>query len=317
MDFDRVTRARELLRGVASVSRMVTARSLEAETGATVLLKLECEQPTGSFKVRGAYYTLLQRLQRGDLRGAVTSSTGNHGAAVAYAARLLGIPARIFLPVEPNPAKRAVIAQYRAEIVEAGAFREKPREHAAHFARASGWWDIVDGVEPDLTVGTATIGCEIAEQMPAVDVIFVPVGDSTLIRGVARAAKHLRPQVRISGVQAERAPAYVQSFREKRAISTQSSDTIADGLAVRESSESNVREILAFVDERQLVSDEHILRAVRYLLLTEHIVTEPAGAATTAALWNTGRRLAGKNVVNLVTGANISDETLASAMATR
>src|SRR3979411_2028564 len=108
LEFDRVTRARELLRGVASESLLVTTRSLEAETGATVLLKLECELPTGSFKCGGAYYSLLQRLQRGDLKGAVTSSTGNHGAAVAYAARLLGVPARIFLPVKPNPAKRAV-----------------------------------------------------------------------------------------------------------------------------------------------------------------------------------------------------------------
>lgn len=296
---------------------MVAAPSLEKETGAHVLLKLENEQPTGSFKIRGAYYSLLRRQQQGDLKGAVTSSTGNHGAAVACAARLLGIPARIFLPINSNPAKVAVIAQHQAEIVEVGAFVEQTRVHAAQFARENGWFDLVDGADPDLPVATATIGCEIVEQAPAVDVIFVPVGDSSLIRGVARGAKRLRPRVRVIGVQAERAPAYFRSFQERRAISTDSSDTIADGLAVRATSESNVQEMLASVDEMQLVSEGEMLRAIHRLVLAEHIVAEPAGAATTAALLRTGRRLAGENVVLLVTGANISKEILTSAMAAR
>jgi threonine dehydratase len=311
---ENVRSARELLRGIVPVSRMISADSLSAASGARVFLKLECEGPMGSFKVRGAYHAIFRRKERGALRGVVTSSTGNHGAAVAYAANLLGVPARVYLPENPNPVKRARIARQGAEIVEAGAFLEAERELADRFAEESGWFNLVDGVEPEMLPGTATIACEIVEQIPDVDAIIVPVGDSTLIRGVAFAAKQLRPEVQIFGVQAERAPAYALSFREGRAVSTDSSDTIADGLAVRHASAENVREISALVDDFFVVSEEEMLAAVRKLILEEHVVAEPAGAAATAALLTNGGKFAGKTVVLLVTGANIPEEILLRAL---
>jgi threonine dehydratase len=268
----------------------------------------------GSFKVRGAYHAIFRRKEKGTLRGVVTSSTGNHGAAVAYAANLLGVPARVYLPENPNPVKRARIAQQRAEIVEAGAFLEAERELADRFAEESGWFNLVDGGEPEMLPGTAMIGCEIVEQIPDVDAIIVPVGDSTLIRGVAFAAKQLRSEVKIIGVQAERAPAYALSFRAGHAVSTDSSDTIADGLAVRHASEENVREISALVDDFLVVSEEEMLAAVRKLILDEHVVAEPAGAAATAALLKSGGKFAGKTVVLLVTGANIPEGVLLRAL---
>jgi len=314
LTLESIRSARELLRGIVPVSRMIAAESLSAPSGANVFLKLECEGPMGSFKVRGAYHAILRRKQRGALRGVVTSSTGNHGAAVAYAARLLGVPARVYLPENPNPVKRAKIAQQGAEIVEAGAFLEAERELAERFAEESGWFNLVDGVEPEMLPGTATIGCEIVEQVPNADAIIVPVGDSTLIRGVAFAAKRLRPGVRIIGVQAERAPAYALSFREGRAVSTDSSDTIADGLAVRHASEENVREIAARVDEFAVVGEDEMLAAVRKLILDEHVIAEPAGAAATAALLKSSGAFRGKTVVLLVTGANIPEETVLRAL---
>ena len=314
LTLENIRSARELLRGIVPVSRMIAAESLSAASGASVFLKLECEGPMGSFKVRGAYHAILRRKQRGALRGVVTSSTGNHGAAVAYAARLLGVPARVYLPENPNPVKRAKIAQQGAEIVEAGAFLEAERELAERFAEESGWFNLVDGVEPEMLPGTATIGCEIVEQVPNADAIIVPVGDSTLIRGVAFAAKQLRPGVRIIGVQAERAPAYALSFREGRAVSTDSSDTIADGLAVRHASEENVREIAARVDEFAVVGEDEMLAAVRKLILDEHVIAEPAGAAATAALLKSSGAFRGKTVVLLVTGANIPEETVLRAL---
>jgi threonine dehydratase len=314
LTLESVRSARELLRGIVPVSRMVAADSLSAASGASVFLKLECEGPTCSFKVRGAHHAIFRRKQRGELRGVVTSSTGNHGAAVAYAARILGVPARVYLPEDPNPVKRARIAQQGAEIVEAGAFLEAERELAERFAEETGWFNLVDGVEPEMLPGTATIGCEIVEQVPNVDAIIVPVGDSTLIRGVAFAAKQLRPGVKIIGVQAERAPAYALSFRQGCAVSTDSSDTIADGLAVRHTSAENVREIAARVAEFVLVSEEEMLAAVRKLILDKRVVAEPSGAAATAALLKSGGRFAGKTVVLLVTGANVPEEILLRAL---
>jgi threonine dehydratase len=314
LTLESVRSARELLRGIVPVSRMISADSLSDASGARVFLKLEYEGPTGSFKVRGAYHAIFRHKEKETVRGVVTSSTGNHGAAVAYAAKLLGVPARVYLPENPNPVKRARIAEQGAEIVEAGTFLEAERELAERFAQESGWYNLVDGVEPEMLPGTATIGCEIIEQIPDVDAIVVPVGDSTLIRGVAFAAKQLRPEVKIIGVQAERAPAYALSFREGRAVSTESSDTIADGLAVRHASEENVREISALVDDFIVVSEEEMLAAVRKLILDEHVVAEPSGAAATAALLKSGGKFAGKNVVLLVTGANVPEEILLRAL---
>jgi threonine dehydratase len=255
-------------------------------------------------------------MQLGPIPGVVTSSTGNHGAATAFAAKLLGLPSRIYLPENPNPAKRARIAQQGAEIVEVGEYMELSREHAARFAEESGWFDLVDGTEAEMLPGTATIGSEILEQAPEVDAIFVPVGDSTLLRGLAFAAKTLKPEVKIIGVQAERAPAYALAFEKGHGISTDSSNTIADGLAAREAPEENVRQIKKLADEFLLVSEEEMLAAIRHLHEREGILAEPAGAATTAALLKTGKAHAGKAIVLLVSGANISEEILRRALQT-
>ncbi len=296
------------------VTRLVEASSLSRVSGAKVHLKLESEAPTGSFKLRGAFVAVRAQLENGAVAGVVTSSTGNHGAAVAYAARLLGIPAAIFLPEKPNPVKRERIALLGARIFEAGRDLEESRQRAAGYARERGWHVITDGADPEIALGAATIGCEILEQLPEAEVIYVPVGDSSLIRGVAFAAKHLRPQVRVIGVQAEGAPAYYRAWKERRAIEIPSAETCADGIATRSAPEENVRELCELVDEMQVVSDADLLRAVYRLLLDEHVVAEPAGAAATAAFLASGQRHAGGTVVLLVTGANISAELMRRAV---
>lgn len=306
-----VRQAREMLRGVVPVSRVLRSGSLSAAGGAEVFLKLECEGPTGSFKVRGAYHAIRRQMEKGQLAGIVTSSTGNHGAATAYAAKVLGIPCRVYLPVHPNPVKRARIAEYGAEIVEAETYLEASRQHAARFAAESGWFNLVDGVEPAMLAGTATIGAEILEQVPLADVLMVPVGDTTLVRGLAFAAKQLRPEVRVTGVVAEGAPAYALSFGKGHAISTDKSDTIADGLAVREALEENVRELPGLVDDFRMVGDSLMLEAMRHLFQREGVKAEPSGAATTAAFLAAGPAFAGKTVVLVVSGRNAPEELFA------
>jgi len=135
-----------------------------------------------------------------------------------------------------------------------------------------------------------------------------------LLRGLAFAAKTLKPEVKIIGVQAERAPAYALAFEKGHGISTDSSDTIADGLAAREAPEANVRQIKNLADEFLLVSEDEMLAAIRHLHEREGILAEPSGAATTAALLKTGKAHAGKAIVLLVTGANISEEILRRAL---
>jgi threonine dehydratase len=307
--------ARKLLTKFLTPTRLVDAESLQALSGARVWLKLEIENPTGTFKVRGALNAIDRRFHKFRFDGVVTSSTGNHGAAIAFAARLMNIRSRIYLPENPNPVKRDKIAKLGAEIVEVGRDLEESREQAAKFSKESGWPLIVDVDDPYIAAGAATIACEILEQAPSTDVIVVPIGDSNLIRGIAYVAKQIRPSVRIIGVQAERAPAYYQSWKKHRSLSTDFTDTIADGLAAFTTTEDNVQQLTALVDDIHLVSEEEMLRAIAFLLINEHTVAEPAGAAATAALLKSDKEFAGRNVALLVSGANIAPDVLRRAVA--
>src|SRR5258706_6166619 len=171
----------------------------------------------------------------------------------------------------------------------------------------------MDDVEGHLPAGPATIGCEILEQCPAASAILVPMGDTALIRGIAAAAKQLAPQVKIIGVQAERAPAYFLSWKEGKVVGTETCDTIADGLATRTPEAANVRDVKRLVDDVVLVSEEQMLRAIETLLLEEHVLAEPAGAASTAALLKSSAGC-GDHVALVVSGANISREVLRRAI---
>jgi threonine dehydratase len=295
-------------------TQLIAAPFLSAAVGKSVYLKLETELPTSSFKVRGAFWALAQRMKRGPVQEVVASSTGNHGAAVAYAAKLFGIKAKIFLPVNCNPVKRARIAGLGATIVESGggdlasAFRL-----AAENSRDPGVYFLNDATDEDLPAGPATIGCEILEQLPETNAIVVGMGDTALIRGIGAATKQIAPQVKIIGVQAERAPSYYLSWKEGKVVGTETCDTIADGLATRTPEAANVRDVKNLVDDIVLVSDEELLKAIEVLLLEEHVLAEPAGAASTAALLRSSAGC-GENIVLLVSGANISREVLRRAI---
>ena len=316
MNFGDIEQARGIIGEYVPVSRLTAAASLAAASGSNVYLKLESEGPTFAFKARGGVYCLWRRLQQGPLPGVVTASSGNHGAAIAFAALRMGIPATVFLPENPNPAKKARIIKLGARVIEVGRFVEESRNYAAAYAKKHGFYDVVDGLDEGLAIAAGTIGCEIIEQRPEVEIIYVPVGDSSFIRGLAFAAKTLKPAVRIVGVQTDRAPAYYRSWVERRTQSAHC-DTIVDGLATREPRENNVREMIQLVDHMQLVSDDAILRAVYHLLFEEHVLAEPAGAATSAALLADGDFNKEGTVVLLVSGGNISSEILGRIVSTQ
>jgi threonine dehydratase len=309
-----IREVREFLARYFTATRLIAAPYLSERAGKRVWLKLEVELPTGSFKVRGALWALSTRLKRGSVEEVIASSTGNHGAAVAWAAKLLGVRARIFLPAGCNPVKRGRIASLGAEIVECGGTDLAAAfEAAAEYAKRPGVYFLDDATDGNLPAGPGTIGCEILEQLADVSSIVVPMGDTALIRGIAAAVKQIAPRVRIIGVQAERAPAYYRSWKEDRVVGTETCDTIADGLATRTPDAANVRDVKKLVDDVVLVSEEQMLRAIEILLVEEHVLSEPAGAASTAALLAAGAEF-GDNVVLVVSGANISREVLRRAV---
>ncbi len=310
---EQINDAREVLRAFLRPTRLVRADGIARDSETDIYLKLETELPTGSFKPRGALYALMKNLEQRSIKGVVAASTGNHGAAVAYAAQLAKLPATIFLPESPNPIKRARIVALGASVMEVEWKAESLGNAAAAFAQEHDYYFLNDAEDDLVPVGTATIAAEILDEFPTPDVMIVPMGDTALIRGVAAAAKRRHPSVRIVGVQAVQAPAYARSWQEGRVVTTETCDTIADGLATCVPAESNVREIRELVDEVRLVSEDEMIQGIRTLLFEEHLVAEPAGAAATAAYLQNPAAYAGRSVVLLVTGSNIPDQLLSQA----
>ena len=295
-------------------TRMIEAPFLSRTVNKSIYLKLETELPTGSFKVRGACWALAQAMKRGKIKEVVACSTGNHGAAVAYAAKEAGIAARIYLPANANPVKRGRIARLGAEVVESGGSDlASAFVQAAEYAKKPGVYFLNDATDTDLPAGPATIGCEILEQLPEVTAMVVPMGDTALIRGIAAAVKQMAPRVKIIGVQAEQAPSYYLSWKEGKVVGTETCDTIADGLATRTPDAANVRDVRNLVDDIVLVSEAEMLRAIGTLLVEEHVLAEPSGAASTAALLR-GIGDCGEKIALVISGANIPRDVLRRAI---
>ena len=285
---------------------LVRATAL-ATSGRAIYLKNETVLPTGSFKVRGAMNALSLRMERGGVREVVAASTGNHGAAVAFAARMHGVPARIFLPSASNPVKVARIRDLGASLVEDGPDLSAAIDAAETYADREGAYFLHDAREPDIPAGTATIGAEILEQLEDVggpDAVYIPMGDTALIQGVAAALRQAARRIHVVGVAAERAPAYYLSWKAGTVVETATAATIADGLAITRPLAANVAAIRELVDDVVLVSEREMLDAISLLQTREGIQAEPSGAAPVAALLRDASRT-GLSVA-IVTGRNIS-----------
>jgi threonine dehydratase len=303
-ELSTIREAQKLLATYFPPTRLVAAPTISRPI-TEAHLKLELELPTGSFKPRGALWALTIERQKRPIDEVTASSTGNHGAAVAYAAKTLGLRATIFLPANPNPVKRQKIADLGAKIVEvAGTDLAHAFSRAKDYSTRPGVYFLNDATDPHLPAGPATIGLEILDQLPQTRAIYVPMGDTALIRGVAWAVRQVNPNVKIIGVQAERAPSYFLSWKEGRTVPTDACDTCADGLATRTPDPDNIRAIRELVNDVALVSEEEMIDAIGRLH-REGVIAEPSGAAATAAFLKLHAQPG--PAVLLVTGGNITD----------
>jgi threonine dehydratase len=250
----------------------------------------------------------------GRLRGAVTSSTGNHGQGVAYAARLLSIPAVIFLPFASNPVKQAMIRALGAQIVEAGEDIDSAKAHAREYAVARGDTFVDDGEGLGVMEGAGTVGLEIASALSEVDAAFVPMGSGTLVSGCAVAIKAAQPKCRVVAVQAKGSPAMVESFHARRSVERPVA-TIADGLACRVPAELALAAMLAHVDDAVLATEDELLGAVHTIAVDAHALVEPSGAAALVGAWHARAWIRGRRAVIVLTGSNIALPILARALA--
>jgi len=275
-------------------------------TPATLHLKFENLQRTGSFKDRGSLNRLLGLTAEERARGVITASAGNHAQGLAYHCGRLGIPVTVVMPVTAPLTKVTNARGYGAAVVQSGTILDEAAEEAARIAEARGLVSVPAFDDPDIIAGQGTIGLEILEQVPDVDTILVPVGGGGLIAGISVAVKEARPEVRIIGIEADAAASAKASRAAGKVVRIAHSDTLADGIATKRIGDLTFPLIERYVDDLVSVGEDVIAAAILLLLEREKTVAEGAGAVPIAALLTGAVALAsGSTAVAVLSGGNI------------
>jgi threonine dehydratase len=307
--FEDVLAARERIRPYLKPTALHRYPALDELVGTPTWVKHENHQPICAFKVRGGINLMAQLSDDERAAGVITASTGNHGQSIAYAARLFGVRAIICVPEGANPVKVKSIRGLGAEIVTYGKDFDEAREHCEPLALEHGYRYIHSGNEPHLVAGVATEALEILEEQPDIEAIIVPVGGGSGASGTCIAAKAMKPEVRVIGVQSAEAPAAYRSWKARRLIPDQMA-TFAEGLATRTPFEMPQRILWEKLDDFVLVPDDEIRTAVRLMIETTRNLAEPAGAAPLAAALRLKDQLAGKRIALILSGSNITPAQL-------
>ncbi|MDP6572699.1 MAG: threonine dehydratase [Rhodospirillales bacterium] len=289
---------------------------LSRRTGCEVWVKHENHTPIGAFKVRGGliFMAALKR-ERPDIPGVITATRGNHGQSVGFAARALGIPATIVVPFGNNPEKNTAMRALGVELVEHGHDFQAAYEETGRFAEARGL-HMIPPFHPALVRGVATYGLEFLRAHPDLHTVYVPVGMGSGICGLITVRDALGLKTRIVGVVADNAPAYALSFKEGRAVSTNSADTLADGIACRVPDDNALAIILEGAERIVTVSEDAILAAMGHYLTDTHNMAEGAGAVPLAALLEERDEMAGRKVGLVLSGGNADRALLRQVLET-
>ncbi len=308
--------ARRRLRGVALRTPLVPCP--RGREDRALYFKPESLQPTGAFKLRGAYNKISSLSPEERRRGVVAHSSGNHAQAVAYAARALGTRAVIVMPRSAPRVKLDATAALDAEVFTVGADSGERARMAEELAAEHGYVPVPPYDDEVLIAGQGTIGPEILEDLPEVETVLVPVSGGGLISGVAAAIKLTRPGVRVVGVEPELAADARASLRSGRLVefpAEQVGQTVADGLRVQRLGEAPFEHVLAFVDDIVAVTEVEILEAMRRLALRVRLVAEPSGAVTFAAyLFHRDELPASRRTVAVISGGNVEPGLLAEVL---
>lgn len=305
LTLDRVRAAASRLDGVAHRTPLLTSSQLDQHCAAKVLLKAEPFQRSGSFKFRGAYNRLSLLGPEAREAGVVAFSSGNHGAAVALAARLLGIDAIVVVPATGSAAKLAAIEGYGARLRRYDPATESRAEVAQEIADEQGRTLIRPFDDFDIMAGQGTVGLELAEQVPDLQRVLVPVGGGGLAAGVSTALTGLIPGVSVIGVKQATASDTSQSLRAGKRVSIAEPDTIADGLRAREPGELTFAVNSRLLDDVVTVTEEAIVDAMSFCFTRLKIVVEPSGAVPLAAVLSGIVAATGRTAV-VLSGGNIA-----------
>jgi len=281
---------------------------LAERLGTSVVVKHENHTPTGAFKVRGGliYLDRLKR-ERPQTAGIISATTGNHGQSLAFAAGRYQLPVTIYVPHGNSVEKNRAMKAFGARLIEYGGDFEAARQEAGRHATREGL-EIVPSFHPDLVLGVATYALELFRAAPDIDVLYVPIGQGSGISGCIAARDLLGLKTEIVGVQSTEAPSYALSFKAGTIVSTNSSNTRADGVATRIPDPDAFEIIRKGASHIVQVTDEEIGAAIRAYWTDTHNLTEGAGAAALAAALQEKAKLAGKRVGLILSGGNIDFE---------
>jgi len=313
LTFDDIRAAAERIDGHVERTPLRRSRKLSDLTGADVWVKCENQQFTGSFKDRGACNKLVQLSPEERARGVVTASAGNHAQALACQAKRCGAPAMIVMPEATPTVKVEQTQRFGAEILLEGETLDESQVRALKIAEDRGMMFVSAFNDYDIMAGQGTAGLEMLEDQPDLEVMLVPIGGGGLIAGVGTAAKALRPDLRLFGVEADMYPSFTARAKGDNAPPI-GGQTIAEGIAVKRVGDLSFAVAEPLIDEVLLVDEGHLEEAVALYVSMEKTVAEGAGAATLAALLAHGDRFRGRKVGIVLSGGNIDTRLLAGVL---
>ena len=309
---DDIRAAAERIDGAVVRTPMMHSRTLSEIIGAEVWLKFENLQFTAAYKERGALNKLLQLSEEECARGVIAASAGNHAQAVAYHAKRLGIPAVIVMP-EPTPSVKVIQTEgHGAEVVLHGDMFDDAYAKARELALEKGYVFVHPFDDAQIIAGAGTVGLELLEDAPDLDIIVVPIGGGGLMSGVSIAARALKPEVELIGVEAELYPSMKCAIEGCHL--PLGGDTLAEGIAVKQPGQLTSRILRELANDVVLVSERDLERAVAMLVGIEKTVVEGAGAAGLAAMLADPQRFHGKKVATILCGGNIDTHLLANVL---
>ncbi len=311
MKLQDFTTAREHLQKVLLPTHLIYSPIFSEESGNQIYIKPENLQKTGAFKIRGAYNKINKLTEEEKKRGVIASSAGNHAQGVAYAARELGIKAVIVMPKTTPLIKVQSTKKYGAEVVLYGDVYDDAYQKAKELEVQEGYVFVHPFDDIDVLEGQGTIALEILEEMPDAEVIVVPIGGGGLISGIAAAAKMIKPDIKIIGVEPSGAASATEALKKNKVVTLPEANTIADGTAVKRIGDLTFNCIKQYVDEVVTVDDYELTEAFLLLAEKHKLIAENSGILPLAALKKLSER--GKKVVPVVSGGNI-DVLMISSM---
>ena len=314
LSLDRIYQAAFVLKEAARKTDLIYSPHFSGKN--QVYLKTENLQVTGSFKLRGAYFKISRLSDEEKAAGIVACSAGNHAQGVALAAQRMGINATICMPDGAPISKVEATKSYGAKVSLVKGTYDDAYQYACKLQEEEHATFIHPFDDPDVIAGQGTIGLEILDQLKDVDVIVVPVGGGGLISGVAYAAKSLKPEIKVYGVQAKEAASMADSLKYDEQVTLSTVNTFADGIAVKHPGDLTFELIKDYVDEVVTVTEDEIALAILALIEKQKLIAEGAGAVSIAAILADKIPVEGKNVVCLVSGGNI-DVNILSRVITR